>query len=73
MKKPATLGLRGAKTRFDEFQSLHQLQAYSTHFVGSFLPFHRLMLYAHETALRNECGYTGNQPQVTPTVHEIFI
>jgi len=35
MKKPATLGLRGAKTRFDEFQSIHQLQAYSTHFVVS--------------------------------------
>ncbi|KAK0737959.1 hypothetical protein B0T18DRAFT_335390 [Schizothecium vesticola] len=62
MKTPATLGLRGAKTRFDEFQSIHQLQAYSTHFVGSFLPFHRLMLHAHETALRNECGYIGYQP-----------
>jgi len=35
MKKPASLGLRGAKTRFDEFQSIHQLQAYSTHFVAS--------------------------------------
>ena len=33
MKKPATLGLRGAKTRFDELQAIHQLQAYSTHFV----------------------------------------
>ncbi len=33
MKKPATLGLAGAKTRFDELQAIHQLQAYSTHFV----------------------------------------
>jgi len=62
MKKPATLGLRGTKTRFDEFQAIHQLQTYATHFVGAFLPFHRLMMHAHETALRNECGYTGYQP-----------
>jgi len=62
MKKPATLGLRGTKTRFDEFQAIHQLQTYATHFVGAFLPFHRLMMHAHETALRNECGYTGHQP-----------
>jgi len=33
MKKPATLGLRGAKTKFDELQAIHQLQAYATHFV----------------------------------------
>jgi tyrosinase len=33
MKKPATLGLPGAKTRFDEFQALHQRQAYYNHFV----------------------------------------
>ena len=35
MKKPAYLGLPGAKTRFDELQAIHQLQAYSTHFVVS--------------------------------------
>ncbi|KAM7188371.1 Di-copper centre-containing protein [Rhypophila sp. PSN 637] len=62
MKKPATLGLPGAKTRFDELQAIHALQAYATHFVGAFLPFHRLMMHTHETALRNECGYTGYQP-----------
>ena len=78
MKKPARLGLPGAKTRFDELQAIHQLQAYATHFVvrdeshttetstnttqGAFLPFHRLMMYTHETALRTECNYTGYQP-----------
>ncbi|KAM7201564.1 Di-copper centre-containing protein [Naviculisporaceae sp. PSN 640] len=62
MKKPATLGLPGAKTRFDELQAIHQLQAYATHFVGAFLPFHRLMMQTHEDALRNECGYKGYQP-----------
>ncbi|KLU89830.1 hypothetical protein MAPG_08799 [Magnaporthiopsis poae ATCC 64411] len=62
MKKPARLGLPGARTRFDELQAIHQLQSWATHFVGAFLPFHRLMMFAHETALRTECGYTGYQP-----------
>jgi tyrosinase len=29
---------------------------------GAFLPFHRLYLFAHETLLRNDCGYKGYQP-----------
>ncbi|KAF2008959.1 Di-copper centre-containing protein [Aaosphaeria arxii CBS 175.79] len=62
MKKPATLGLPSTKTRFDEFQAIHALQAYATHFVGAFLPFHRAILHAHEQALRTECGYTDWQP-----------
>jgi len=80
MKAPAKLGLPGARTRFDEFQAIHQLQAYATHHVvcleprpsklvtisrsqltfplqGAFLPFHRLLMLAHETALRDECNY----------------
>jgi hypothetical protein len=35
MQKPATLGLRGTKTRFDELQAVHALQAYATHYVVS--------------------------------------
>ncbi|KAF2679807.1 Di-copper centre-containing protein [Lentithecium fluviatile CBS 122367] len=62
MQKPAKLSLPGCKTRFDELQAVHQLQAYATHFVGAFLPFHRLLMKAHEEALRSECGYTGYQP-----------
>jgi tyrosinase len=62
MKLPATLGLTGAKNRFEELQSAHQVQAAITHGVGAFLPFHRLHMYAHEQLLRNECGYKGAQP-----------
>jgi tyrosinase len=62
MRKPASVGLPGAKTRYDEFQAIHQLQSYATHYVGAFLPFHRAMLYAHEEALRKECDYKDWQP-----------
>jgi tyrosinase len=33
MKKPAKLNLKGAKTRFDDFVAIHQLQAYRYHYV----------------------------------------
>ena len=33
METPARLDLPAAKTRFDELQAIHQLQAYATHFV----------------------------------------
>ncbi|CAM1502368.1 Fc.00g043520.m01.CDS01 [Cosmosporella sp. VM-42] len=62
MEKPATLGLRGTKTVFDELQSCHVLQAEITHYVGAFLPFHRLLMWAHEHKLRTECRYQGAQP-----------
>ncbi|PVH90493.1 Di-copper centre-containing protein, partial [Periconia macrospinosa] len=62
MQKPSKLNLPGCKTRYDELQAVHQTQAYATHFVGAFLPFHRLFIQSHEDALRNECGYTGYQP-----------
>lgn len=35
METPARLDLPAAKTRFDELQAIHQLQAYATHFVVS--------------------------------------
>jgi len=88
MSTPATLGLRGSRTKFDEFQSVHVLKMEIAHFTvrgvvvdrfclfvwilaimsndsaaqGQFLPFHRLFVWAHEQALRNECGFTGTQP-----------
>ncbi|KAK0657776.1 hypothetical protein B0T16DRAFT_386256 [Cercophora newfieldiana] len=62
MKKPSASGLRGTRTRFDEFQVAHALKTEIAHFVGQFLPFHRLFIFAHEQALRKECGYTGAQP-----------
>ncbi|SPQ27214.1 e663ac88-b3db-40a2-bd44-c0e356143483 [Thermothielavioides terrestris] len=62
MQKPAVLGLPGPRTRFDDLQAVHQRQAYAVHFAGAFLPFHRLFVQAHETALRTECNYSGYQP-----------
>ena len=35
MKKPATLKLRGARTLYDEFQSVHVYQSEIAHFVVS--------------------------------------
>ncbi|KAK4444129.1 hypothetical protein QBC34DRAFT_309592 [Podospora aff. communis PSN243] len=62
MSKPSVLNLRGSKTRFDDFQVAHAMKTEIAHFVGQFLPFHRLFVSAHEQALRKECGYTGAQP-----------
>ncbi|KAK2737146.1 hypothetical protein FQN55_001262 [Onygenales sp. PD_40] len=62
MELPAKTDLNGPVTRFDDLQAVHVYGAYMVHFVGAFLPFHRLLMYAHETALREECGYEGYQP-----------
>ncbi|SPO04626.1 uncharacterized protein DNG_07311 [Cephalotrichum gorgonifer] len=62
MGLPATLGFPGAKNRFEELQWTHQVQASIIHSVGAFLPFHRLLMHAHEKILREECGYKGAQP-----------
>ncbi|KAL2072897.1 hypothetical protein VTL71DRAFT_12240 [Oculimacula yallundae] len=53
--------LPGAKTRWDEFASLHQIMALQIHSTGTFLPFHRYFLHVHELLLA-ECGYTGGLP-----------
>jgi len=47
MKAPAKLGLQGAKTRFDELQAVHQLQAYATHFVVRVLSLFAHLFYAN--------------------------
>ncbi|KAK5657254.1 hypothetical protein OQA88_3313 [Cercophora sp. LCS_1] len=62
MNKPATLGLPGAKNRYEELQAIHQIQAAITHNVGAFLHYHRLHMFAHERAIREECGFQGAQP-----------
>ncbi|KAL1836325.1 hypothetical protein VTJ49DRAFT_5309 [Mycothermus thermophilus] len=62
MAKPATLGLKGTKNRFEELQWTHQHQSNIVHNVGAFLPYHRLLMWAHEKLLREECGYQGAQP-----------
>ncbi|KAK0641977.1 hypothetical protein B0T16DRAFT_431564 [Cercophora newfieldiana] len=62
MSKPSTSGLRGARTRFDDFQSVHVSLTEIVHYAGQFLPWHRLFVWAHEQALEKECGYKGGQP-----------
>ncbi|KAI5803624.1 hypothetical protein DFH27DRAFT_525016 [Peziza echinospora] len=62
MNKPSRTAIEGAKSRFDDLQVIHQLQGNVVHLTGYFLPFHRLLLRAHETLLRTECNYTGTQP-----------
>lgn len=59
---PAKSGLTAAVSRFDDLIKAHQNQSSLVHGDGWFLPFHRLMMHAHERLLRQECGYTGAQP-----------
>ncbi|EIM81501.1 Di-copper centre-containing protein [Stereum hirsutum FP-91666 SS1] len=68
-KNPAS----GATTRYEDLVIVHQLNSIGwyvdgawtgdlLHKTGRFLPWHRGFTLAHETLLRNECGYTGNIP-----------
>ncbi|KAL8391827.1 hypothetical protein RB595_002145 [Gaeumannomyces hyphopodioides] len=62
LSSPAKLSVvPGAKTRWDELVGLHQVHALQIHSTGTFLPYHRYFLHAHEFLLR-ECGYGGGLP-----------
>ncbi|KAK1997924.1 Di-copper centre-containing protein [Colletotrichum falcatum] len=52
----------GARSRFDDWISVHINQTKTIHYTGTFLAFHRYFTWEYEQALRNECGYTGYQP-----------
>ncbi|KAK6223860.1 hypothetical protein LQW54_000004 [Pestalotiopsis sp. IQ-011] len=52
----------GAKSRYDDFVAQHINQTLTIHGTGSFLSWHRYFVWSYETALREECGYTGYQP-----------
>ncbi|KAI8949572.1 Di-copper centre-containing protein [Xylaria longipes] len=52
----------GSRSRYDDFVAVHISQTLSIHGTGNFLTWHRYFTHAYETALRNECGYTGYQP-----------
>ncbi|KAG6013142.1 hypothetical protein E4U41_005145, partial [Claviceps citrina] len=52
----------GARSRFDDFQAVHIRQATVIHATGQFFAWHRHFVHLYETALRDECGYTGRQP-----------
>jgi tyrosinase len=60
--KSNTTQVPGARSRFDDFQAGHILQTPYIHMTGSFLTWHRYMVWAYEQALRTECGYAGAQP-----------
>lgn len=63
MDLPAKLGtIDGAINRWDELMWGHIVQSNVMHDTGSFLPWHRLYMRAHEVMLQTECGYTGSQP-----------
>jgi len=59
---PARSNLTAAVSRFDDLIKTHQIQSNVVHHDGWFLPFHRLLMHAHERLLREECGYNGAQP-----------
>ncbi|KAG6073244.1 hypothetical protein E4U16_000680 [Claviceps sp. LM84 group G4] len=52
----------GARSRYDDFEAAHIRLAAKIHGTGFFLPWHRHFVHLYETALREECGYTGYQP-----------
>ncbi|CAA9956663.1 Tyrosinase domain containing protein [Pyrenophora teres f. maculata] len=60
--KNAISGIPGALNRFDDHQAVHDKQTPYIHFVGHFLLWHRYFLATYAKALRDECGYTGDQP-----------
>lgn len=60
-KTPASVAA-GAKSRYDDFVVTHIQQTLTIHYSGIFMPWHRWFIYQYETALRNECGYTGYLP-----------
>jgi tyrosinase len=45
----------------------HQIQARPTHGTGTFLPYHRYFLHAHEVLLR-KCGLKGGLPYWNETI-----
>jgi tyrosinase len=58
---PSTVA-SGAKTRFDDFVATHINQTLSIHYTANFLSWHRYYTWLYEEALREECGFTGDQP-----------
>jgi tyrosinase len=58
---PSTIA-SGAKTRFDDFVATHIDQTMTIHYTANFLSWHRYYVWLYEEALREECGFTGDQP-----------
>ncbi|PBK80796.1 Di-copper centre-containing protein [Armillaria gallica] len=68
LQAPAQTDIPYAVSRYDDLVGTHQQQSDLVdnndfwHVTGQFLHVHRYYVHAHETALRNECGYTGAIP-----------
>ncbi|KAF9878298.1 hypothetical protein CkaCkLH20_04336 [Colletotrichum karsti] len=52
----------GAKSRYDDFVATHINQTEVIHLNAAFLGWHRWYIWEMESALRDECGYTGPFP-----------
>ena len=52
----------GARNRYDDFVATHINQTSHIHLDGIFLAWHRNFVWLYESALRDECGYTGHYP-----------
>lgn len=52
----------GARSRYDDFLTIHVNMSWHIHFSGVFLPWHRGFVRIYEEALQKECGYNGTQP-----------
>ncbi|KAK7972185.1 Di-copper centre-containing protein [Apiospora saccharicola] len=62
---PSKLGAQygwPTKSRHDDFVAVHVNMTMTIHNTGNFLGWHRYFLHSYETALREECGYTGYMP-----------
>ncbi|KAH8822354.1 hypothetical protein DL96DRAFT_1819856 [Flagelloscypha sp. PMI_526] len=56
-------GYKGSTSKFEDFAGTHIIQVNYIHGVGQFLPWqHRYILWAYESALIEDCGYSGAQP-----------
>ena len=52
----------GARSRYDDFQAAHIINTPLIHATGLFFSWHRWFVQLFETALREECSYSGYQP-----------
>ncbi len=57
MNKPASGAFTASKSRWEDFERLHQLYTPNVHQNQKFLPWHRYFIWTFEQVLRAECGF----------------
>ncbi|KAF2014063.1 Di-copper centre-containing protein [Aaosphaeria arxii CBS 175.79] len=57
-----TIHTDALRFRIDDFVLVHTEWSYLSLFSGTYFHWHRWFLHLYETALRDECGYTGTLP-----------